>query len=96
MRYDLLSDTALNALCVKHGVTFDNVKTIIADCQYGLVCSEENQFVLFNGETVAAFGADDSDADTLFLSLLTDQEILAMEVSLRSLNDFNSQQYKSY
>jgi hypothetical protein len=96
MKYDLLSDTALNALCNEHGVTFDNMETIISRCQYGLVCSGDSQFVLFNGETVAAFGADDSDADNFFLSLLTDQEILAMEVSLRSLNDFNSQQYKSY
>jgi len=92
-----LSDAELNVLCLKHGVTADNVDQIVHDVEVELVYDLDIIELFFGGYCIETFSiADEEKATSSFLSYLQEHQKIALELDRRCYNERMQHDRKAY
>lgn len=85
--YTTLNDAELNALCLVHDITADNLDEIVLNVEVEIRIEADSNFdrvVFFGGSRIETFSYEEEEKATNFmLSFLTERQKVALEVNNR-------------
>jgi hypothetical protein len=97
VNYKTISDAELEALCIKHGVTADNVDLIVLNIEVELRYEFDSIEVVFCGSSIKSFPlSQEEQAQDYMLSYLGEYQISALELDRRCYNERIQHDRKAY
>ena len=97
VNYKTVSDAELEALCIKHGVTADNVDLIVLNVEVELRYEFDSIEVVFGGSCIKSFPLTQEDqAQDYMLGFLNEHQKVAIELDRRCYNERIQHDRKAY